>query len=351
MHFIRTGTYPATGNPTGWNVADGRGNFNSVDDHAEQEFFDALKSVASIGSSFGALGAEGTMDNRPNSGGSAERALLAETALQAVVSSDQSDELDEVRRETTFDAQRHELRVHLPENSIVVEEAAFVQGLMGPTRQLAGEEGIFDWLGPVIKTAVSVAKPIASQAVSDALSGLGRTIQGAFGADSSIYDCSPRGYREKTKILLKRAVLADTALQALMTLFSQRLARLKPVHDDSGEAEGILDFLKSTVQKLGPLALDTAKDAVKKYLPRLIDSAGQKREQGKKPSFRDMLNTNNATMKVSHALETSSNMTRVDVTHLICAREKAWVPSDMWQKEWDDKDDGPVVMTQPPVDF
>ncbi|KAJ3536549.1 hypothetical protein NM208_g6666 [Fusarium decemcellulare] len=394
-----TGTYPVNGNPTGWNGADGRGNFNGIPHHAEEGFFDVFKSVASIGSSFvgpaiggllGAFGAESAMDNGPDSGGSAERALLAEAALQAVLSSGQSDELDEVvgkmqdiwkisapKLDSLAPAlapvvaecgrQRRELRVHLPESAIAVEEAAFVQGLMGPTRQLAGEEGIFDWLGPVIKTAVSVAKPIASQAASAALSGLGRTIQGAFGAESGISDYTSQGNHEETKVLLKRAVLADTALQALMTLPPQKLARLKPVHEDSGEAEGIFDFLKSTVQKLGPLALDTAKDAAKKYLPRLIDSAGQKisgrlgfqteasantgREQGKRPSFRDMLNSNNAGIKVSHALETSSDMTRVDVTHLIRARERAWVPSDEWQKEWDDNDDGPVVMTQPPVDF
>ncbi|KAI8676087.1 hypothetical protein NCS56_00495600 [Fusarium sp. Ph1] len=140
----------------------------------------------------------------------------------------------------------------------------------------------------------------------------------------------------------------------------------EPAHEESGEPESIFDFLKTTVQKLGPLALDTAKDAAKKYLPRLIDSASQKlsgklgfssdvnpspaRAPPKATSFRDRLKGNDAAIKVSSAQDTSAGMARVNVTPLIRVRERAWVPSDEWQKQWDDNDDGPVVMKQPPAD-
>ncbi|UPL00234.1 hypothetical protein LCI18_011168 [Fusarium solani-melongenae] len=395
----------------------------------EEGFMDIFKAVANVGSKvlplaspllgpvggilgttvggiLGSLAESGISEDPDRSGnnGAPERAILAEAALQAVLASEHTEGLAEVVKKmeniwrvnapkvdllapavTPIVAQygselvsqhkgsqhshshaqkfghvqpRRSLGVDFSESSFGGEEAAFIQGLMGPTRQAAGEEGLFDWLGPVLKTAVNVAKPIATQA-------LGGLIKGALGAESTVSD-SPKEHEEATKILLKRAVMADTALQALMTLPSHKLEQLKPVNPETGDAEGFFDFVKDTVQKLGPMALDTAKQAAKTYLPRLIDAAGQKvssrlgfqpetttvaHRLSKKASLLDTLNGNNNAIKVSHVQNTAVGLARIDITPVIRARKMAWVPSDEWQKCWDDNDDGPVMMKQPPPDF
>ncbi|KAF4952732.1 hypothetical protein FGADI_6484 [Fusarium gaditjirri] len=392
----------------------------------EEGFLDIFKKVANVGSKLiplaspflgpvggilgpavgGLLGslAESGMSESPDveKNGTAERAILAEAALQAVLASEQTEGLTEVlgkmqsiwrsnapkvdllapvvtpmvaqcgsglvqqnkvprhtqRQGLPHNLPRRTLGVDFSESSLGGEEAAFIQGLMGPTRQVAGEEGIFDWLGPVLKTAVNVAKPIATQA-------LGGLIKGALGAESTVSDVSPE-HEKATKILVQRAVMADTALQALMTMPSHKLQQLKTINADTGDTEGIFDFIKDTVQKLGPMALDTAKQAAKAYLPRLIDAASQKvssklgfqpetstvtHRLSKKASLLDALNGTNNTIKVSHVDHMAAGPASIDITPMIRARHMAWVPSDEWQKGWDDNDDGPVMTKQPPPDF
>ncbi|KAF5671235.1 glutamyl endopeptidase [Fusarium heterosporum] len=424
-------TYPTNG-------VNGNGSLNKPyksqsTESGEEGFLDIFKAVANVGSKIiplaspllgpvggilgpavgGLLGslAESEFSGSPDikTEGTAERALLAEAALQAVLASEHTEgvtelvgkmeriwrvdapkvdylapvvtpvvaecgqwlardrqRLEKPRTIKNYHSQsRRSLGVDMSESSLGGEEAAFIQGLMGPTRQVAGEEGMFDWLGPVLKTGINLAKPLASQAASAALAGLGGLVKKSLGAESTSSDSSSE-HEEATKILLKRAVMADTALQALMTLPSHKLEQIKPINPETGEAEGIFDFIKDAVQKLGPVALDTAKQAAKTYLPRFIDSAAQKvssrlglptessgttRTLSKKPSLMDMLNSKNTAIKVSHVSNSADGPAIVDITPMIRARQRDWVPSEEWQKCWDDNDDGPVLMTQPPPDL
>ncbi|KAL6915578.1 hypothetical protein FSST1_007073 [Fusarium sambucinum] len=423
---------PAINKPASYptNGVNGRGSQNKpvkpqYSETGEEGFLDVFKTIANVGSKIiplaspflgpvgGLLGslAESEFSDNPDikTDGTAERALLAEAALQAVLASEHTEGLTEVvgkmeriwrvdapkvdylapvvapivaecgqsfirerqqpvktRSVKNLQSQpRRSLGFDLSESTVSGEEAAFIQGLMGPTRQVAGEEGMFDWLGPVLNAGAKLAKPLASQAASAALSGISGLIKKSLGAESTVADVSPE-HEEATKILLKRAVMADTALQALMTLPSDKLEKLKPINPETGEAEGIFDFIKDTVQKLGPIALDTAKQAAKTYLPRLIDTATQKvssrlslptesssptRSLSRKPSLMDTLNGKNNAIKVRHVFHSADGPSIIDVTPIIRAREEAWVPSEEWQKCWDDNDDGPVLMTQPPPDL
>ncbi|KAM0228232.1 hypothetical protein ACHAPO_010880 [Fusarium lateritium] len=431
---------PAINKPASYptNGVNGRGSQNKpvkpqYSETGEEGFLDVFKTIANVGSKIiplaspflgpvggilgpavgGLLGslAESEFSDNPDikTDGTAERALLAEAALQAVLASEHTEGLTEVvgkmeriwrvdapkvdylapvvapivaecgqsfirerqqpvktRSVKNLQSQpRRSLGFDLSESTVSGEEAAFIQGLMGPTRQVAGEEGMFDWLGPVLNAGAKLAKPLASQAASAALSGISGLIKKSLGAESTVADVSPE-HEEATKILLKRAVMADTALQALMTLPSDQLEKLKPINPETGEAEGIFDFIKDTVQKLGPIALDTAKQVAKTYLPRLIDTATQKvssrlglptessgptRSLSRKPSLMDTLNGKNNAIKVRHVFHSADGPSIIDVTPIIRAREEAWVPSEEWQKCWDDNDDGPVLMTQPPPDL
>lgn len=363
--------------------ARGSSNGNTANKAGEEGFLDIFKKVANVGSkriplaspllgSFGAilgpavgglLGslAESGMSESPNveSNGAAERAILAEAALQAVFASPQTEGLEDVcgkmqsiwrsnapkvdllapgvipmvaeygsrlmqqnrdprptqKQGLPSSRLRRSLGVDFSESSLGDEEAAFIEGLMGPTRQVDGEEGIFDWLGPVLNIAVNVAKPINTQAIES-------LTKGELEAESNVFEVS-REHEQATKILLQRAVMADTALQALLAMPSHKLQQLRPLNADTGDTEGIFDFIKDAVQKLGPFALDTAKEALKTYLPRLINATGPRTSTGpqrKKTSLLDALNGNNNGLKVRHVDHTAAGMTSIDITQMIRAR-------------------------------
>ncbi|KAF9772335.1 hypothetical protein IL306_009968 [Fusarium sp. DS 682] len=302
----------------------------------EEGFFDVLKSVVNVGSDafpfaspfLGPIGAPlsvvvGTLlgslsesrlaqDTGIEANGAAERAVLAEAALQAILTADQIDEMDDIINDMKrnwqasalktdtlapiiapiaaecstelsdtragennnsqvrerFESNRRRLDVDLAESAMMDGGEAFIQGLMAPTRQLTGGKDVVEWLGPVLNIAVS-AKPLATKSASAALSGLEGISQSDLGTESSVSDASNANV-DATMILIKRAVLADAALQALMTLPREKLNRLELATKD-GEATGIFDSIKDAVQRIGPIAVDTAKKATIRFCPLLID--------------------------------------------------------------------------------
>jgi hypothetical protein len=52
--------------------------------------------------------------------------------------------------------------------------------------------------------------------------------------------------------------------------------------NDDGREEGIIDFIKTGVQKIGPVALKYAKEAVKKYVPVLVEELKKKLDGNRK---------------------------------------------------------------------
>ncbi|EMT69043.1 trypsin-like cysteine/serine peptidase domain-containing protein [Fusarium oxysporum II5] len=328
----------------------------------EESFFDTLKSVAHVGRDafpvaspfLGSIGGHlsavagtllGSLTESALSQstdivahGPAERAVLAEAALQAVLASEHDEYVTEVinkmgqfwkagapKADTLAPAitpilaqcsvelsnqvapetedskgpyfrDRRRLEVDITESAAMNGGAAFIQGILGPTRQLEGGRDVAQWLGPVLITAASESKPLTSKPASAALSGLGRLDREELSIESSTSSAN----EDATRILIKRAVLADAALQAVMSLPRERLDRFRPV-DGDGDVTGIFDFMKDVVQKLGPIALDVAKRTAIKFGPRLISAASWKSpgpdtqvppppQRMKKPSMMDYLN-------------------------------------------------------------
>ncbi|EWG54192.1 hypothetical protein FVEG_12464 [Fusarium verticillioides 7600] len=199
---------------------------------------------------------------------------------------------------------------------------------MGPTRQVNEEEGNFDWLGPILNIAVNVAKPITTQAIEN-------LIKGELAADSTVFEVSSE-HEQATKILLQRAVIVDTALQALMPMPLYKLQQLSPINGETGDTDGVFDFIKDTVYKLGPSALDATKEASKTYLPRLINATGQKGSSSldfqletstvphrKKASLLDALNGYDNVLKVRHIDHSAAGLASIDITPMIRTRQIA----------------------------
>lgn len=269
------------------------------------------------------------------------------------------------------------LGVEAPESAVSGgQEAAFVKNLFGPTRPVAGEEGMFSWLGPVLKTAITVAKPLVSQAAKAVVTDiapklLGQVVGSITGTESA--EAKPvivSSKQPQVKLLVKRALVADTALQALMTLPESTLKKLtvNPT-SPTDQTEGIFDRIKSIVQKIGPTVLDTAKSAVKTFVPVLLNAAASKIAEsggvnpvipapigtgGRQPSILDDLLSGAGTAiqvsPVPSALESNTTIEHVPI-HLgaeLRRREVEWKPSKEPRKSWDSNDDAMPVADTPP---
>ncbi|KAH9885014.1 hypothetical protein F4778DRAFT_787417 [Xylariomycetidae sp. FL2044] len=298
-----------------------------------------------LGTAAGAIlssvaGAEGLMDagRGPESitqdklaPGAAERAVLAEAALQTVISLADSPETDQVLEhlEKTYqqfsphvDAIAARLSPQLTEcamsiavsgmnrttglNESATESSGmrrrlvrvvdgeirsaagkdFVEGLLKDTIPAAGEEGWFDGLGGLLSRAVKYAAPIVSQAAKDAITTFGPKLVDKLlpssGTESMTASTGTLN-KDASRLIFKRALLADASLQALMSLDKAQLARLR-MQKEAGAVAGVgeqqegavFDFIKAAVQKLAPVAADVAKQAVVKLGPALIDIAKDK---------------------------------------------------------------------------
>ncbi|KAK6003121.1 hypothetical protein QM012_000966 [Aureobasidium pullulans] len=159
--------------------------------------------------------------------------------------------------------------------SSIIARSPFEEGLFAPTKPVAGEEGVFDWLGDALKGAVAVATPLVSQAAKAAITNFGPKlvdkVLGSVGGGSESLPVQVGLSKEaEVKLLLKRALMADTALQALRALPKEKLDALLATADSQGQTEGIFDSIKNVVQKYGPTVLNLAKDAVKTYAPVIV---------------------------------------------------------------------------------
>ncbi|KAF7355683.1 ATP synthase f1 [Mycena sanguinolenta] len=251
--------------------------------------------------------------------GVAERAVLAEASLQAVLRlMEQGDANDPVIKKvvhhmahnytycapkigalssprTVFEPLSRKPLTGLPSAESSGKQEAFIECLLSPTCPLrGGEEGAFNFLGPLISGVISFARPIVSQAanavVTSVLPQVINRVVGVGSATSSEATLSPvsPGNAEAADLIFTRALVADTAVSALMSLTREELDTLK-IKRSAQEAgteqqEGIVDYIKTTMQQIGPFALGTAKSVITRFAPVLIDIAANKLKEKISPS-------------------------------------------------------------------
>ncbi|KAJ7328993.1 hypothetical protein DFH08DRAFT_1084441 [Mycena albidolilacea] len=160
------------------------------------------------------------------------------------------------------------------------KQGAFVEGLISDTCPLpGGEEGAFDFLGSLITKAVSAAKPLVSKAAKAVVTDLLPKVVAHVVGSNTEATLSPVSApnAQAARLLFQRALVADTAASALSSLSSDELESLKITlpgqSNGQPQQEGVFDFIKTTIQNIGPFALSTAKGAIKRFAPVLIDVA------------------------------------------------------------------------------
>ncbi|KAI8651830.1 hypothetical protein NCS55_01429500 [Fusarium keratoplasticum] len=248
--------------------------------------------------------------------GVSERALLSEASLQAVLAIEQSSELNEIvehmRQTWTANAPevdqaatlivpylkeraQHITEYHLEDANeqtvgsktlkrrpLAIRLSAgsegskdFAKGLFSPTIPLAGREQVFSSLGPVLRDAILAVETLVSETGKAAINErVPKLLEKSRAVNSTQSDL------EATRILIQRAIMADAAYQALASLSEQKLQALQllPLGSTVIEHESIFDFIKRVIQKTGPVALHPTKQAVKKFIPLLIDAPSKQPE-------------------------------------------------------------------------
>ncbi|KAJ7860688.1 hypothetical protein B0H14DRAFT_2744005 [Mycena olivaceomarginata] len=153
---------------------------------------------------------------------------------------------------------------------------AFAKGLLEETHPFSGrEEGAFNFLLPLLAKALSVSKPLVSPAATDLVNQLVSCI-GRGSAEAAPSPLSTRN-SQAVHLLFQRALVADTALMALLSLPDDELKKLNitlPVQQKSDQREeSIFDFIKTAIQKIGPFTLETAQGAIMRFAPILVEMA------------------------------------------------------------------------------
>lgn len=185
--------------------------------------------------------------------------------------------------------ERVPMRVYeIPESAFDGEGGDLLLSLMAPTMPVAGEEDWLSGLASIISTGSRFIVPIAgsqgSQYAPRIIGGIVREMKaGAEGAETPdamlLTD-------ETTRFLFKRALLADAALTALQRLDKGKLRQLRlrgeiaDEHSLDNEAGGWGDLFKGVIQTVTPIALDGAKKALASLAPKVINVALGGRSEG-----------------------------------------------------------------------
>ncbi|KAJ8521949.1 hypothetical protein ONZ45_g1421 [Pleurotus djamor] len=151
---------------------------------------------------------------------------------------------------------------------------AFVEGLLEATLPVVhADKGAFDFLGRLIvkaSDATITLQPLSSDLAWDALMNFRWNLLDILAAGSAVYigHLTPVT-RLASVIQFQRALFADYALSTLMKLPRDKLNQLKVKRSTSGRIreEGIFDFIKSTLQTMGPYPLEVTQRAVEQLTP------------------------------------------------------------------------------------
>ncbi|GAB7357635.1 hypothetical protein MBLNU459_g0133t1 [Dothideomycetes sp. NU459] len=259
------------------------------------------------------------------------------------------------------------------------QNTAFVEGLFAPTRPETDEEGAFSWLGPALSKAVTLAKPLVSKAAKAAIEKFGpklidKVIGGIGGGSESILALPGVESREaEVHILLQRALLADTTLQALMALPKSRLDKLLTSAEGSDKSEGFFDAIKSVVQKFGPTVASVGGDAIIAFAPAIIKAVTDRLSEsslspstipihggtgtGKGPrkqrSILDLLEGDQVSQFSSKDIQQpmAKKSDIPDVIQPLGQSDGSWLSLDQISRNNDDNGDCMPIMIIPPKDF
>ncbi|KAL1850728.1 hypothetical protein Daus18300_012806 [Diaporthe australafricana] len=147
---------------------------------------------------------------------------------------------------------------------------AFEECILGDTKVVAGEEAFFENVGNFLSKGFQVAKPILRASAVAGLNAIATRLA-ASGKQESALDGSDSDHESQAaKLVVQRAVMGESALQALGKLKEHELNSLTVPSESGAQEESFGDFFKSAVQKIGSVVKTVAPVVINNVLPAVI---------------------------------------------------------------------------------
>ncbi|KAI1272924.1 trypsin-like cysteine/serine peptidase domain-containing protein [Xylaria sp. FL0933] len=145
----------------------------------------------------------------------------------------------------------------------------FVDCMMQPTRPLEGEEAFFDQYSNDLVVALQTKDILLRPEAESGLLRLNKALaESSFDAESSLDSQDTQA----AELVAKRAIMAEAALQAVMKLNKSELSEVQIVNDQGGvHEEGFIDIIKTAGQKIGSLVKANAIPLAKRLIPLVKD--------------------------------------------------------------------------------
>ncbi|KAJ8509565.1 hypothetical protein ONZ45_g8298 [Pleurotus djamor] len=157
-----------------------------------------------------------------------------------------------------------------------VTEDAFFQGLRSAIVPVSGvEDGAFNFVGHLITMAAKTTIPLVSHDAKSAIVDISPHLLCAPNVELASPPATnmSAATQSTSKLVFQRALMADVALSALRKLPRYQLDHLAFKESGRSHTEGIFVSIKHAAQEIGPYVLVVAQTAIQRFAPTLVDAA------------------------------------------------------------------------------
>lgn len=168
--------------------------------------------------------------------------------------------------------------------------SAFEECILGDTKVVNGEEAFFENVGNFFSKGFQVAKPILRASAVAGLNAIATRLAASGKQESALDGSESSEESQAAKLVVQRAVMGESALQALRKLDSGELNSLTvPSEGESAQEESIGDFFKTAVQKIGGVVKAAAPIVINNVLPAVIKAVQGSGQESAPESIRSGL--------------------------------------------------------------
>ncbi|KAK7710650.1 hypothetical protein SLS64_005553 [Diaporthe eres] len=200
---------------------------------------------------------------------------LAETLKPALIKGativGQTEYISKNKAPRSTDGRRRPIRSTIVGAESAGGSSAFEECILGDTKVVDGEEAFFENVGNFFSKGFQVAKPILRASAVAGLNAIATRLAASGKQESALDGSESSEESQAAKIVVQRAVMGESALQALRKLNDHELSSLTvPSEGESAQEESIGDFFKTAVQKIGGVVKAAAPIVINNVLPAVI---------------------------------------------------------------------------------
>lgn len=198
---------------------------------------------------------------------------------------------------------------------------AFEECILGDTKVVNGEEAFFENVGNFFAKGFQAAKPILRASAVAGLNAIATRLSASGKQESALEGSESSEESQAAKLVVQRAVMGESALQALRKLDSREINSLTVPSESAAQEESIADFFKTAVQKIGGVVKTVAPVVINHVLPAVIKAVQGSGQESAAESIRGGLSAPQAGV-----LTRQSSRIRLYNEHQDSGRNQGFLP-------------------------